>query len=216
MISALQPAAEFTSRREFPPARVEKEPVENPVILSDTALIQEALNGNSNAFGDLVKKYHPKFIGMAIRHLGNPVEAEDVLQEAFIQAFRHLPNFQHRSRFSTWLYSIVLNRIRNQIRHNRVLHFIPLDTGCEPDEHRELAVPEKNPALDVALEHKFQVEAIHEAIKYIPAHYRTVFVLHYFKGLSLEAISNQLDRPVGTMKAYLHRSRKMLLARLNS
>src|SRR3982751_5477518 len=109
----------------------------------DTRWIQETLAGNEAAFGNLVFRYKDQFYELACRILGSRTEAEDVLQDAFIEAYRHLADFHHKSRFSTWLYSIVLNRIRNRLRQNRVLRWYSLDIrrttrdGYKPPELQE-------------------------------------------------------------------------------
>src|SRR5689334_13132289 len=110
----------------------------------DQRWIQETLNGNQEAFGKLVQKHHPLLYHMACRVLKNPQEAEDVVQEGFIEAFRHLPEFKQHSRFSTWVYTIVLNRIRNMLRHSKVLHIYSLDIRrATRDGHCPIEVVEK-------------------------------------------------------------------------
>src|SRR4051812_14120109 len=89
----------------------------------DTLWISQTLAGDIDAFGNLVNRYRDQLFELACRILGSRTDAEDVLQDAFLEAYRHLGDFQHKSRFSTWLYSIVLNRVRNRLRQNKVLRW---------------------------------------------------------------------------------------------
>lgn len=176
----------------------------------DTVWIRETLDGHSDAFGKLVVKYQPRYFGMALRMLGSQAEAEDVLQDAFVDAYRHLADFKNKARFSTWLYSIVLNHIRNRLRHNRVLRTIPLEVETRDEVNWIPQIAENCVPSDVLCEQKFQVEAIREAVSGFPIQYQSIFTMHYFNGLSLKEISKRLNRPLGTIKAYLHRARKLL------
>jgi RNA polymerase sigma-70 factor, ECF subfamily len=183
---------------------------------TDLALIQSALDGHPEAFGELIQKYRPRFLGMATSILKSREEADDVLQDAFIQAYRHLAGFQNKARFSTWLYSIVLNHIRNRLRHGRVIRWVPLENASDPDEPWEMNIPEKGPGLDVVLDHQFQINEVHEAIKFLPPSYQAICVLHYFKGMLLKDVAEKLNCPLGTVKVYLHRARKLMCKRLSS
>jgi len=180
----------------------------------DSVWIQDTLNGNQNAFSHLVEKYQNRFLSMACRILGSRAEAEDVLQDAFLQAYSHLPDFQNKARFSTWLYSIVLNHIRNRLRHNRVLRWTSLDGNPDMDERRPPDIAENSPSADTLLEQKLQMETVHKMIASFPAQYQSVFTLHYFDHLPLQEVADRLNRPLGTVKAYLHRARQLLYKRL--
>jgi RNA polymerase sigma-70 factor (ECF subfamily) len=182
---------------------------------ADGLCIRDILNGDRNAFKYLVEKYQSKFLGMACRILGSRAEAEDVLQDALIQAYSHLPDFQNKARFSTWLYSIVLNHIRNHLRHRRVLSWIPLDGHPDHDDYRPPDIAEKSPSPDLIVEQKLQMEMIHKTISSFPPQYQSVFVLHYFQNLPLKEVAERLNRPLGTVKAYLHRTRKLLTKSLS-
>ncbi len=188
-----------------------------PPIGSDEAYIKEILKGNADAFSVLFNKYHPRFLGMAMRILRNQAEAEDAVDEAFVDAYRHLSDFQNKAKFSTWLYSIVINHIRNRMRHNRVIRWTSLDgteTVRESGEHRPLDVAEAAPGIDSVVDGKIQMETLYEMVLQLPQPYRTIFSMHYFKGQLLQEIAHELHRPIGTVKAYLHRARKTIERRL--
>lgn len=183
----------------------------------DTQWISQTLAGDENAFGHLVIKYKDQLFELASRILNSRAEAEDVLQDAFLEAYRHLADFRHKSRFSTWLYSIVLNRVRNRLRQSKVLRWSSLDSRPESNEgYRPPEIAEKSPALEVLTEKRLELESIHKAVRTFPLHYQSIFILHYFNNISLEEVAQRLGRPLGTVKVYLHRARKLLDKRLSS
>lgn len=178
----------------------------------DLSLIQETLRGNPDAFGKLMHKHHELALGTAIRILGNAQEAEDVVQHAFIEAFRHLADFRGGAQFSTWLYSIVLNQCRNHIRRRKRQATYSLDATKDSDTDAQpmLQVADSTPSHDEVLERKSETEWIREKVQTLSPDYRDIFILHYYQDLSLQDIANQLNRPLNTVKVYLHRARKEL------
>src|SRR3954464_2654118 len=124
----------------------------------DQKWIYDTLHEHPEAYGKLVQKHHPLLFHMACRVLKNPVEAEDVVQEGFIEAYRHLAEFKQHSRFSTWMYTIVLNRIRNILRHSKVLRIYSLDIRrATRDGHYPVEVVEKAPSLEDTLQNKLEL-----------------------------------------------------------
>ncbi len=177
----------------------------------DQRWIRQTLEGDPEAFGKLVLKHHPLLFHMACRVLKNPVEAEDVVQEGFIEAYRHLAEFKQHSRFSTWMYTIVLNRIRNILRHSKVLHVYSLDIRrATRDGHYPVEVMEKSPSLEESLQNKMELEAMKRAAQSLPPKYQDIFSLYYFDNYSIAEIAQKLNRPPVTIKVYLHRARKLL------
>ncbi len=169
--------------------------------LDDDALIRETLKGNREAFGYLVQKHSNSLYDMACRILGNPQEAEDVLQDALVVAYRHLAGFKHQSRFSTWLYTIVLNHVRNRLRRNKTIRWHSLDASLSPDQ-------DSPPRLTL--------EAVEKVVQTLPFEYRSIFILHYMQNQPIQDIARHLGRPSGTIKVYLHRARKLLYQRLKT
>jgi RNA polymerase sigma-70 factor (ECF subfamily) len=184
--------------------------------LNDNDLIQETLSGNREVFGLLIRKYKDSLYDLACRILGNAQEAEDVLQDAFMEAYRHLADFRHRSRFSTWLYSIVLNRTRNRIRHNKTIRWYSLDVPSGPDEDSPpIQTPDKSPSIQDLTANKLALEEVQKAVQTLPTEYREIFILHYMQNFPLAEVAERLSRPEGTVKVYLHRARKLLYRRLS-
>jgi RNA polymerase sigma-70 factor (ECF subfamily) len=179
--------------------------------LNDDDLIRETLDGNREAFGDLMRKYKDSLYDLAYRILGNFQEVEDILQDAFMEAFRHLKTFNHNARFSTWMYSIVLNRVRNRLRRNKTIRWQSLDAPLGPDpDGPPPEVADRGPSLPTLVEGKLHLEALEEAVQTLPLEHRSIFILHYMQNLPLQDVAIRLGRPVGTVKVYLHRARKRL------
>ena len=188
-----------------------------PTYAEEDDLIQRTLAGDQNAFTPLLLKYKDPLFDLALRILRNRADAEDVLQDAFLDAYRHLANFNHRSRLSTWLYSIVLNRVRNHLRHNKVIRWASLDgPPSNDDDYRVPETLEKGPSVQRFLEHKLELERVQKEVRYLPILYQSIFIMHYFQEMALDEVATRLNRPVGTIKVYLHRARKLLYKRLQT
>ena len=187
-----------------------------PTYAEEDEIIRQTLQGDCNTFSRLILKYKDSLFDLACRILGNRTEAEDVVQDAFMEAYRHLSEFNHQSRFSTWVYSIVLNRIRNHLRHNKVIRWSSLDVPIiNRDDFKPPEMPERGPSMLSVLEDKLELEKVRKEVSFLPALYQSIFILHYFQDMSLEQVSERLNRPLGTVKVYLHRARKLLYKRLS-
>ena len=144
--------------------------------------------------------------------LGSREEAEDVIQQVFIEAYRHLKDFHGDSQFSTWLYSITLNRTRNCLRSRKSRSHVSIDTNWTDEEQRaEIQLPDHSPTPEKILEKQSDLEWLHKNVQLLSADYQAIVTLHYFQNLSLQEVSVRLKRPVATVKVYLHRARKELV-----
>jgi RNA polymerase sigma-70 factor (ECF subfamily) len=178
----------------------------------DNILITNVLNGDTEAFGQLVKKHHELLFNLSFRMLGSREEAEDVIQQVFIEAYRHLKDFHREAQFSTWLYSITLNRTRNCLRSRKSRSLVSIDPNWTDEEQRaEIQLTDHSPSPEKQLEKKSDLEWLHKNVKFLSADYQAIVTLHYFQNLSLQDVSVRLGRPVATVKVYLHRARKELL-----
>ncbi len=182
--------------------------------LDDDELIRDTLAGKSDAFGVLVQKHQPALFSLALRMLGNREEAEDVTQQVFVEAYRHLAGFRHGSQFSTWLYSITLNRARNQLRTRKNRRWVAIDGGPpDEDNHVPLQLTDPSPTPEQKAEKQFDLEWIQQEVKTLSEENQMIFTLYYFQNLPLQEIAKRLGRPVGTIKVYLHRARKEIYSR---
>ncbi len=179
------------------------------VTSDDEKLISDTLAGRQESFGDLVRKHQNFVMDLALRMLRNREEAEDVIQQVFAEAYRHLSDFRHGSKFSTWLYAITLNRARNHLRSRKIRRMVSIDDAVsESDSRAPLQFPDTAPQPDAIIEKQFNLEWIQRQVETLSAEYKTIFMLHYFQDLPLHEVAKRIKRPIGTVKVYLHRARK--------
>lgn len=180
---------------------------------TDQDLISAVLGGDGVAFAVLVKRHRPPLLEMACRILGQLEEAEDVLQEVFMSVHAHLHSFRGESKLSTWLYTIALNRVRNQIRKRGKRHFFSIDAGPEESANRR-ELPERGPLVEEIVAQKRDAQSLRSAVETLPENFRLIFILHYYQHLPLREVAQRLEKPLGTIKVYLHRARKHVCATL--
>jgi RNA polymerase sigma-70 factor (ECF subfamily) len=185
----------------------------NNVKADEKQLIQDTLSGRVGAFGILVRKHQNALLVAVTRILGNRDEADDVVQQVFIDAYRHLADFRHGSQLFTWLYSIALNRARNHLRQRKARRQISLDgLAPGPDKRNVFQLPDSNVLPDDSVERQMYLEWISRQMQNLSSDYRAIAVLYYFHNLSLDEVARRVGRPLSTVKVYLHRARKELLA----
>ncbi|MHB0957954.1 MAG: RNA polymerase sigma factor [Pirellulaceae bacterium] len=175
----------------------------------DAQLIDKTLAGNRAAFGELVHKYQGRLFNTILHVVGSREEAEDVAQEAFVQAFVKLDSFRGRSAFYTWLYRIAFNLAVSHRRRRR--------TEISMDLHRERTGEEPEEAgqgpSELVLRQE-QVRQVRRAIDALNAEHRAILVLREMEGCGYETIADILDLPVGTVRSRLHRARLQLREQL--
>jgi RNA polymerase sigma-70 factor (ECF subfamily) len=171
---------------------------------AERQLVASAAAGSTAAFEQLYRRYAARVHALCLRMTGNVATAEDCVQEAFVQAWRNLGQFETRSAFGTWLHRIAVNTVLQQARRRR-------ETLGEADSiEREVADRMADPlAEDPARDRDLEA-----AIAALPAGARHVLVLVGLYGHSHEEASQLLGVAVGTCKAQLHRARALLSARL--
>lgn len=184
---------------------------EAPESGADQALIASAQAGNFSAFEALVRKYHGRLYRLVLSMLRDEASAYEVLQEAFLSAFRGLPQFRRDSRPSTWLYRIAVNATLMHLRHES--RRPELSFASEPLEFQEAGTAWLSPPSDWSLQPEERLlsqetrETIQEAIAALPEKYRLVLLLRDVEGLSSEEVSNTLGLTVASVKSRLHRAR---------
>jgi RNA polymerase sigma-70 factor (ECF subfamily) len=182
----------------------------------ESLLVTEAKAGNYAAFEELVNRYERKIYRLGLNITGNREDAEDVLQEAFLKAFEHLPEFREDSRFYTWIVRIAVNESLMKLRKRRTSREVPIDDS--PDENgdvlvREFADWKPNPEQEYA---RAELEGILErGVQALTAGLRTVFYLRDVEGLSTEETADLLNMSVGAVKARLFRARLRLREELS-
>jgi RNA polymerase sigma-70 factor, ECF subfamily len=177
----------------------------------DFALVGEAKAGNYDAFEELVNRYEKKIYRLGLNITGNPEDAEDLLQEAFLKAFEHLSQFREDSRFYTWLVRIAINEGLMKLRKRRSSKEVLVDDHSNEDGEtmpREYADWRPNPEQIVA--RKELEEILQKAAWGLPLSFRTVFLLRDVEGLSTEETAEILHLSPGAVKARLFRARLRL------
>jgi len=183
---------------------------------SDLALVARARAGDSMAFDTLVERHQGKVYGLALRLSGNPSDAEEILQDTFLQVYRNLHQFREEAKFSTWLYRVATNsalmhgRTRRRHRAEPLEGYLPRfdETGGFADG--TAADFERAARADELLERKELAQRALEAVDQLSELYKTVFVLRDIEGLSTEETAEVLGVDPGAVRTRLHRARLML------
>jgi RNA polymerase sigma-70 factor, ECF subfamily len=182
---------------------------------SDLSLVQRVQRGDKGAFDVLVLKYQHKVVKLVMRYVRNPAEAEDIAQDAFIKAYRALPQFRGDSAFYTWLYRIAINTAKNAVvaRDRNPVNF---DLNMSDNEESyEMQGRLKDSETPEALVLTDEIRTtVNTAIDNLPDDLRTAIVLRELEGLSYEEIAATMDCPVGTVRSRIFRAREAIDTRL--
>ena len=168
--------------------------------------VERARSGDSDAFRLLIEQHSRAVFRLAFRMTGNEQDAEDVVQETFLRAYRQLDKYEARSSFSTWLYRIASNYSLDLIRM-RKRHEDKRERGKAADERDILqTIPVNTPGPD-RIAHSNQVQArVNEALKELSDQERTAFVLRHFEGLSIDEIGDALGTGTNATKHSIFRA----------
>lgn len=177
---------------------------------NDHILINQIIDGDTNAFSILVDHYKDLVFTLALRMLKNREEAEEVAQDTFIKAFKSLDTFKGESKFSTWIYRVAYNTSLDRIKKNRK-HL----NDVEINEFTAHQVKTIDTALD-RLEAKEREEAIQRCINKLPSQDSFLLTLYYFDDLSLDDMSKVVDMTANAIKVKLFRCRKKLASILKA
>lgn len=173
--------------------------------LNDETLILEAKRGNMQAFEQLVQKYDQKVLSMALNYTRDPDEAMDVYQEVFIRVYRALPKFQFKSKFSTWMYRIVVNvcstHHSRRIRRPSISLDQPSPGGSGTDSLADRLAGDS--ATDQGVLDREIVAGIETGLQRLSPKQRSVFMLRHYQGFKLREIASILECAEGTVKRHL-------------
>ena len=185
---------------------------ENKNIDPDSENVLRCQKDDAGAFEEIVRKYQKKMFNISYRITGDYNEAAEVTQDAFVSAYRSIKNFKGKSRFSTWLYAIVVNLSRNRLKQIRTRALKeqfsindPVDTAGGQLQ-REHASPDLS-VLD-KLEKREVEQRIQGCINALDNEFKEVIVLRDIQGFSYDEISDMLEIAGGTVKSRIHRARE--------
>ena len=183
----------------------------SPKASEDYILVQAAIGGDQRAFSTLLNRYRSSVYNHLLKMVRNPDDAEDLTLEAFGKAFNKLSTYAPHFAFSTWLFKIAVNNCIDHIRKKR-LHFLSIDQPFEPGGEKDftgtIRTFARNPEEEVIRKQKLQM--VKRSIKDLSHKYRLMIELRYYEELSYEEIANELQIPLGTVKAQLFRAKEML------
>lgn len=182
---------------------------------ADQILVERVQQGDKRAFELLVVKYHRKIIRLVSRLIRDPAEVEDVAQDAFIKAYRALPQFRGESAFYTWMYRIAVNTAKNYLATQGRLPESSSDIDTEEAETfadgellRDINTP------DSMLHTKQVAETVNRAMEALPEELRTAITLREIEGLSYEEIAEAMECPIGTVRSRIFRAREAIAEKL--
>ncbi len=180
--------------------------------LEDFDLIDDAVNnGDEQAFAKLMERYKRPVYHMILKMVRNVDDAEDLTIEAFAKAFKNLHRFKKDYTFSTWLFRIATNNAIDFIRKKK-LETMSLDTSFQDDNGDSVTIDVEDHNLNPqerAIKTQ-KIELIQLFVTKLPPKYQRLVRLRYFEELSYEEIADELEAPLGTVKAQLHRARELL------
>ena len=189
--------------------------------LSDEELIKRAKKGDERAFAHLVKRYESLVYSFAFKVCRDEEKASETWQDTFINVFRKLHQFDGRSKFTTWLYSIVTNNCRMKRRQRKLDQAsVSIESSAEPhddSDHNQSVqtIPSwKDTPLDSVMDTELRT-LLDEAIQQLPYDHRVVFVLRDVEGMSAEETGKILKLSVPAVKSRLRRARVFLREQLN-
>ncbi len=180
--------------------------------LEDFKLIDRAtLENDENAYAALMERYKKSVYHMILKMIRNVDDAEDLTMEAFAKAFKSLHKFKKDFTFSTWLFRIATNNTIDFIRKKK-LKTMSLDTSYTDDNGTPVSFDVKDGNLDPQEEaiKKQKIELVQMFVTKLPPKYQRLVRLRYFKEYSYAEIAQELDAPLGTIKAQLHRARELM------
>jgi RNA polymerase sigma-70 factor (ECF subfamily) len=178
----------------------------------DQTLIDQCLAGRREAFGQLVERYQHRLYHGLLHALGSAEDAQDIAQEAFVNAFEKLSSFKGQAAFYSWLFRIALNAAVSARRKTRRMS-VSVDSrrdenGLEPTDENPSNEPSY--AMDVSDRQRLVQRALAE----LSEEFRTALVLKEIEGMSYEEIAEVMEVPLGTVRSRIHRARLELRAKL--
>jgi RNA polymerase sigma factor (sigma-70 family) len=180
-----------------------------PNAKNDYMLVQKARGGDQKAYADLMQRYKDSIYFMSLKMVNNKEDAMDITVETFAKAFEKLDKYQPEFAFSTWLFRVATNNCIDFLRKKK-LNTVSINNMMDEEDDRPLQIKADVLNPEETSIKKQQSEELKVLIESLPPRYRNLLTLRYFDELSYEEISQQLDLPLGTVKAQLFRAKYLL------
>ncbi|PWJ43698.1 RNA polymerase sigma factor [Sediminitomix flava] len=179
--------------------------------LEDFELIDKAIEGDEKAYASLMNRYRKSVYHTILKMIRNVDDAEDLTIEAFAKAFKNLHKFKKDYTFSTWLFRIATNNTIDFIRKKK-LDTMSIHSGITTKDGDEVTFNIKDSGRDPQEEaiRSQKIEIVRQFVSLLPPKYQRLVKLRYFDELSYDEIAKELNAPLGTVKAQLHRARELL------
>lgn len=181
-------------------------------VTSDEQIVERALAGDADAFGEIVRRWERRIYALAFGMLGREEEARDAVQETFLSAFRNLRGFRGEAKVSSWLHRIAINQCITRQRRAKVRSETALEDETTGDSEFLVAPAEQSPAR--AAESRERRELVRRAVSALPTELRQVVVMKEFEELTFQEIAEALDLPLSTVKSRLYTALRQLQMRL--
>ncbi len=180
------------------------------MLQREQILIKQAKKGDVECFEELIKQHQQFAYNIALKILGNPEDAKDATQDALVKVYKNMKSYREDSKFSTWLYRIVMNVCKDSLRKNKDILMY--------DEERILEIPETDSDWDPvsAYEQNEVREQIEKALDEVPEPFKTSLVLFDINGMSYAEISEMQGVALGTVRSRIHRARVYMRAILQN
>jgi len=176
---------------------------------NDFQLVLKAKEGSQKAFADLMQRYKDSIYFMSLKMVNNKEDAMDITVETFAKAFEKLDKYQPEYAFSTWLFRVATNNCIDFLRKKK-LNTVSIDNMIDEDDDRPMQIKSDVLNPEESSIKKQQSEELKLLVESLPPRYRNLLTLRYFDELSYEEIAQQLDLPLGTVKAQLFRAKYLL------
>lgn len=180
---------------------------------TDEELVARATAGDLDSFNQLVARWERPIYALAYRTLGREEDARDVVQEAFLRAYRGLAGFKGQAKFSSWLYRIALNLCRDWIRRERRAPVVQVPEGTDPIDLADLQASPAESVEDLVARREMS-QAVARAMADLPEEQRTAILLKEYHGLTFQEIADMLECPLSTVKTRLYQGLSVLRRRL--
>lgn len=181
-------------------------------IITDKELISIIRDKNEERYGEITERYRGKLFAYLYRLVGQKEEAEDLLQDVFLKAFRNLKSYDNRRKFSSWIYRIAHNEAINHIKRKSLKKFITWENITLTKD--KITAAHAGEAVDDAWIRKEKNQELEDALDKLPLKYKQVLIFRYYSDQSYEEMSEILDKPINTIGTLINRAKKRLILQL--